>query len=121
MSTPLAASYEHCQKVSRQAARNFFYSFLVLPGAKRRAMYALYAFLRHTDDLSDSEQPLDIRRAALTQRRDSLDAALEGRFDSPILPALADTVARYAIPVDCLRGHRRRDDGPGESGLRDVR
>jgi len=102
MTTPLAASYAHCQQVARRAARNFFYSFLVLPRAKRRAMYALYAFLRHTDDLGDNQQPLEIRRAALARWRDSFTAALGGQFDSPLLPALADTVARYSIPPACL-------------------
>jgi 15-cis-phytoene synthase len=102
MNTTLAASYAHCQQVARRAARNFFYSFLVLPRAKRRAMYALYAFLRHTDDLGDNQQPLEVRRAALARWRDSLAAALRGQFDSPILPALADTVARCSIPPACL-------------------
>lgn len=102
MTTPLAASYAHCQQVARRAARNFFYSFLVLPRAKRRAMYALYAFLRHTDDRGDNQQPLEIRRAALARWRDSFTAALSGQFDSPLLPALADTVARYSIPPACL-------------------
>jgi phytoene synthase len=75
---------------------------LLLPRDKRRSMYALYAFLRHSDDLTDSELPLEQRRAALDQWRHNLDAALAGDSKHPILPALIDTVERHAIPVQYL-------------------
>ncbi|HEY1601438.1 MAG TPA: presqualene diphosphate synthase HpnD [Pirellulales bacterium] len=108
MTSSLQASYAHCQTATRQAARNFFYSFLVLPRDKRRAMCALYAFLRETDDIGDSDKPLDSRRAELAAWRQSLAAALAGRAESPILPALVDTVSRYQIPpqylYDCIDG-----------------
>jgi len=100
--TEVAASYTQCQALTRRTAGNFYYSFLVLPKVKRRAMCALYAFLRHTDDLGDSQQPVEERRAALSAWRQSLDNALRGRFDSPLLPALADTVARFGIPRQYL-------------------
>jgi phytoene synthase len=98
MTSDLAASYVECQRLARRTARNFYYSFLVLPRAKRRAMCALYAFLRHTDDLGDSDEPVEARRAALASWRDALRAALAGEFRSPLLPALADSMARFRIP-----------------------
>ena len=96
------ASYNHCRRLARRAASSFYYSLLLLPRAKRRSMYALYAFLRHTDDLSDSGEPVDVRRESLAGWRASLARALEGQFDDPLLPALADTVRRYAIPTNYL-------------------
>lgn len=98
MTLPLDASYHECQRLTRRTATNFYYSFLVLPRAKRRAMCALYAFLRRTDDLGDNDQPVEIRREALRQWRASLDRAFAGDFDAPWFPALADTVAHYGIP-----------------------
>lgn len=98
MTVSLAASYESCRRLARRSAGNFYYSFLVLPRDKRRAMCALYAFSRQTDDLGDNRQPLETRRAALAQWRRSLDRGLNGEFDSPIFPALADTVERYRLP-----------------------
>jgi phytoene synthase len=71
---------------------------LVLPPEKRLAMCALYAFSRHTDDLGDNRQPVPQRRAALAAWRRSLDLGLKGTFDSPVLPALVDTVERYGLP-----------------------
>jgi phytoene synthase len=98
----LDASYLECQRISRRSASSFYYSFLLLPKARRRAMCALYAFLRRTDDLSDSQQPIGARRDALVAWRSSLHRALEGNFDDPLLPALADTVATYQIPLGYL-------------------
>jgi phytoene synthase len=91
-------SYDHCRQLARRARSNFYYSFVLLPPAKRRAMHALYAFLRRTDDLVDGARSADEGRAALDAWRASLDRALHGQFDDPLLPALADTVSRYQIP-----------------------
>jgi len=101
-SAEVEASYAECQAIARRVAGNFYYSFLVLPKAKRRAMCALYAFLRHTDDLGDNDRPVAERRADLAAWRQSLDNALAGKFDSSLLPALADTVTRFGIPRQYL-------------------
>ena len=46
-------SYEYCQHVARTRAKNFYYSFLLLTAQQRKAMCAIYAFMRYCDDLSD--------------------------------------------------------------------
>jgi len=99
----LAASYRLCRQIARTTASNFYYSFLLLPRPKRQAMCALYAFLRRTDDLGDSLQPVEVRRAALARWRESLERTLAGQFDDLSLPALGDAVARFEIPAECLR------------------
>ena len=96
MTPELAQSYAYCRAVARRRAKNFYYSFLLLPREQRYAMCAVYAFMRYCDDLSDepgaSREPLDRWRAAL-------DRALDGQYDGhPGLPAFHDTVARYKIP-----------------------
>jgi phytoene synthase len=104
----LAQSYAYCRRISRRAHSSFYASFWLLPRDKRQAMHALYAFMRHTDDLGDSDLPVGNRRAALHDWRQRLDDALAGRFDRdstagrPLLPALADTVRRFAIPPEHL-------------------
>lgn len=102
MNRDLAASYQYCQRMARRSASSFYYSFLLLPKPKRRAMCALYAFLRLTDDLSDAASPAFDRRAALADWRASLDRSAAGQHDHPLLPALADTVTSYAVPHDYL-------------------
>ncbi len=131
----LQASYAFCRRVARGSGSSFYPAMLLLPPAKRRAMEAVYAFLRHTDDLADSPQPLPLRQARLHQWRQAVSKALGPPGGSPYaiaadaapglptgspapvsqqpsteahptqavpgespLPALADTVQRFAIP-----------------------
>ncbi len=104
----LAASYAFCHQVVRQARSSFSPCFLLLPRPKRRAMEALYAFMRQTDDLADNPRPTVERRAALAGWRTALDAALSGSADavelpgSLLLPAVADTVHAFQIPKEYL-------------------
>jgi len=91
-----AESYAYCEKVARSRARNFYWSFLLLPKPKRRAMCAVYAFMRECDDLSDGPRA---SADAMAGWRAELERALGGgAADHPIWPALSDTVRRYGIP-----------------------
>ncbi|MEW6282271.1 MAG: phytoene/squalene synthase family protein [Candidatus Eremiobacterota bacterium] len=95
MAISLKSSYQHCQKITRERARNFYYGIRLLPSARRDALCAIYAFFRYTDDLSDDETAQD-RLALLAAWRRALDAG--GDSSSPILPAFRHAVERYAIP-----------------------
>jgi phytoene synthase len=98
--TALERSYEHCRAVARARAKNFYYSFMLLSRDQRDAMCAVYAFMRHCDDLSDEP---GASRAAIGRWRTALEQALEGRpGDHPVWPALYDTVQRFAIPREYL-------------------
>jgi 15-cis-phytoene synthase len=70
------ASYAACRRISRRAHSSFYAGFLLLPRAERRAMEALYAFLRHTDDLADDPPGQCARREALAAWREALRIAL---------------------------------------------
>jgi phytoene synthase len=61
-------------------------------------MWALYAFLRIADDISDEPADLDQKRQRLTDWRFGLEAALAGAGNHIIHPALGDIVRRYRIP-----------------------
>src|ERR1700753_1687360 len=81
----LENSYAYCQRMARRSASNFYFSFLLLPREKRRAMCALYAYLRHADDLGDDEnQSIDVRRMAIERLRTDLAQALDGNASDPI-------------------------------------
>jgi 15-cis-phytoene synthase len=99
----LRTSYRFCGVLARREARNFYYAFLLLPGAKRRSMCALYAFLRHTDDLADRPAAAVDKARALEAWRLELASALADRDTVwPGFPALANTVARHSIPPELL-------------------
>ena len=102
-------SYSLCHRVARSARSNFYPCFLLLDRPKRTAMEALYAFMRHTDDLADSRATTAARREDLLRWKQSLEAALDGRTEGlnsdpelDILPALVDTVRKYGIPPEHL-------------------
>lgn len=103
----LAASYDHCRRLTARAGSNFHAGFLLLPREKRLAMDVLYAFMRHTDDLADGDADLSTRREALAtwrQQLEQLAAPSAAPLDSSgILPAVADVVRRYQIPLEHLR------------------
>ena len=50
-------AYAETDRITRETARNFAWGIRVLPGPKRRAITALYAFARRIDDLADQEEP----------------------------------------------------------------
>jgi 15-cis-phytoene synthase len=96
--TSVDASYAWCERVARRQAKNFYYSFLLLSAPQRRAMCAIYAFMRYCDDLSDDPGVSD-RAAAIARWREDLKAALAGHAaDHPVWPAFTDAVTSYKIP-----------------------
>jgi phytoene synthase len=94
--TTISDSYEHCVAVARARAKNFYWSFVLLPREKRRAMCAVYAFMRECDDLSDGPRA---SAEAMAAWRADLDHTLGGDPAAHALwPALLDTVERFRIP-----------------------
>ncbi|MDW8344865.1 MAG: presqualene diphosphate synthase HpnD [Verrucomicrobiae bacterium] len=99
MSVSLDESYRVCQRIARRTGKNFYYSFLVMPRAKRRAMSAIYAFMRRSDDIADCAANPAVALEGLRRWRATVQEALAGRTATdPILPAWVDTVRRYRIP-----------------------
>jgi phytoene synthase len=95
-------SFAACRQITRRANSSFPLAFRLLPAAKRRAMDALYAFMRVTDDLADAPGDPAGKRADLTGWRAALAAALDGRYTHPVHPALHDTVRRFDVPPQYL-------------------
>jgi phytoene synthase len=100
----LDTAYEQCIAIARRQAKNFYYAFLALPKPKRDAICAVYAFMRHADDLSDDES------LSREQRRANLDAwlaawhrAANGEpIQDAVFIALDDARLRFHIPLDLL-------------------
>ena len=100
----LAVAYSVCRSITRTAAKNFYYAFLVLPKAKRQALCAVYAFMRRCDDIADDNAlSFRDRRQKLAEWLDAVHRAVAGySTDEPVLLALADTQRRYKVPVELL-------------------
>jgi phytoene synthase len=100
----LDAAYEKCTEIARRQAKNFYYAFLALPKHKRNAICAVYAFMRHADDISDDDsRTRDERRADLAAWVEDWHSAAAGDdTDDPVFLALADTRLRFNIPLELL-------------------
>src|SRR5204862_386851 len=98
-----------CHAITSAANSSFPVAFRLLSPARRRAMDALYAYMRVTDDLADEPGGEDQKRAKLAAWRASLSAALAGEFAHPIPPALADRFrALMRFEVSRARDYYRR-------------
>jgi phytoene synthase len=101
----LAESSQACRQMTRHHAKTFYFASHVLPAAKRRDAYAVYAFCRHVDDEIDLAPDEPARVAAFAKLNDLLEAAYaSGNIapgfaeEQPWLPAFREMVRRRAIP-----------------------
>jgi phytoene synthase len=103
-------AYAVCRTIAQREAKNFYYSFRVLPKHKRNAMCAVYAFMRRADDISDDESlPIMERREVMLRWLEGWrHARRSGVSDDPVFVALNDTQKAFAIPdallEDLVRG-----------------
>jgi phytoene synthase len=96
MMNEIEDSYRYAKRIARSRAKNFYYSFVLLSEQQRKAMCAIYAFMRHCDDLSDEPGATS---EALERWRGELAEALQGRFSGhPVWPGFHHTVKRFSIP-----------------------
>jgi 15-cis-phytoene synthase len=95
------AAYRECERVTRQQAKNFAYGIALLPGDKRRALSAVYAFARRVDDIGDGSMPAADKIAALERARaEIVSLQSEGYTGAdPVLIALQDASSRFGIPL----------------------
>ena len=100
----LVVAYSVCRSITRAAAKNFYYSFLVLPKTKSQALCAVYAYMRRCDDISDDTAfSVAERQQKLAAWLDALHRAQAGHpTDDPVLLALTDTQHRFSIPASLL-------------------
>jgi phytoene synthase len=92
-------AYAVCRGIARRAAKNFYYGFMVLPSGKRNALSAVYAFMRHADDIAD-EPGADpqLKRQKLQEWLEAAKAVFAGKpTDDPVLMALGDAQKNFKI------------------------
>lgn len=93
----LARAYDYCNRLTRTHTRTFYTATRLLPPEKRRAIRALYAFCRVTDDLIDGDASGGAPQALAAWR---LQATRPPHaLDDPVAIAWADTRARCRIPA----------------------
>ena len=101
----LERSYARAERATALWARSFYFASRFLPAEKRRAVFALYDYCRHADNLVDArgdrspaEALADLSALAETVRRINAGETPDGER----WLALADTLSRYPVPVEPL-------------------
>lgn len=99
---PLERSYERAEEVTATWARSFHFASRFLPDEKKRAIFALYDYCRHADNLVDlrGERPVAAVQADLAEL-DALVRRLHAgeASEDPRWLALHDTLARHPVPL----------------------
>lgn len=88
-----------CARITNAHARTFSLASKLLPPAKRRAAFALYAFCRTADDLldrSDAQSALALTHQLDAYRAD-LQRALDGQPSSAVFRELAWVTRTYGV------------------------
>jgi phytoene synthase len=103
----LERAYAAAERVTAAWAKSFYFASRFLPTAKRRAVFALYDYCRHADNLVDArgQRPADAVRADLRALgRTVRELHAGGMPHDPRWLALADTLHRHPVPLEPLLG-----------------
>ncbi len=92
----LTKAFADCEAITAKNSRSFFLASSLLPGEKRRAMRALYAFCRTADNLADGD--VDQPASRLLELRQGI-AGLGKLSGDAMLAAWSDIRTRYHIPL----------------------
>lgn len=93
-----SAASPEAASVTRNSRSNFYYAFLFMPKARRRAIYNVYAYCRLIDDIVDGPQSVaEKERALLTWRRELDQAFFDGYPDHPIAKGLQEAHTRFGL------------------------
>jgi len=93
---PILEAYNYCQKITKDHYENFPVASVMIPTTLRKHVYAIYAFARHADDLSDEKHDMD----GLIRWRQMLHESLAEEAKHPIFVALSDTINKFNLPVE---------------------
>ena len=119
VSPQLIESREYCARLTRDAAKNFYYGLKLLPEPKRSAMFALYAYMRLVDDIADQDdgRSVEQRNRELDDWRRQTHAVLSPNASPELLeshllwPAFADIAKRYDLSAqlfdDAIKGQEQ--------------
>jgi phytoene synthase len=109
----LQQDYAHCQSVQRAYGVSYYFATRFFPPETRRAVYALYGFVRYPDQWVDcpgeallygslvpcADEGQEVRAKLDSYERDFIRAGCGECAGSPPLRAFADVVRRYKIPL----------------------
>jgi 15-cis-phytoene synthase len=99
----LEDAYELCRQITAKYSKTFYLGTMLMPEAKRRAIWAIYVWCRRTDELVDGPRAELTTDATLDQWEKNLETIFAGSpLEDPDV-ALVDTLARFPIDIQPFR------------------
>lgn len=99
----LEKSYELCRQITAKYAKTFYLGALLMPEAKRRAIWAIYAWCRRTDELVDGPQSVNTTDETLDRWEQQLESVFAGIPQDDQDVALVDALQRYPMDIEPFR------------------
>ncbi|MDJ0535934.1 MAG: phytoene synthase [Xenococcaceae cyanobacterium MO_207.B15] len=96
-------SYESCREITAEYAKTFYLGTLLMPKEKSKAIWAIYAWCRRTDELVDGAKAQYTTEETLSQWEQQLESVFAGRPIDNIDVALADTIQRFPMDIQPFR------------------
>ncbi|MBD1851031.1 15-cis-phytoene synthase CrtB [Leptolyngbya sp. FACHB-711] len=101
--TPLEVSYEICRRITAEYSKTFYLGTLLMPEAKRHAIWAIYVWCRRTDELVDGPRAALTTEETLDHWERNLETLFTGQPLEDVDVALVDTLDRFPIPIQPFR------------------
>lgn len=99
----LEDAYELCRQTTAKYSKTFYLGTLLMPEAKRRAIWAIYVWCRRTDELVDGPRAALTTDTTLDQWEHQLESIFAGNpIDDPDV-ALVDTLQRFPVEIQPFR------------------
>lgn len=96
-------AYQLCRQITAKYAKTFYLGTLLMPAAKRRAIWAIYAWCRRTDELVDGASAAITTPETLDRWEKQLESVFAGEpLDDPDV-ALVDTLKRFPMDIEPFR------------------
>ncbi len=100
---PVEESYERCRQITAEYSKTFYMGTLLMPEAKRRAIWAIYVWCRRTDELVDGPQAKFTTESTLDHWELQLESLFSGHPKDDLDVALVDTLSRFELDIQPFR------------------
>ena len=99
----LEDAYERCRQITAKYSKTFYLGTLLMPEAKRRAIWAIYVWCRRTDELVDGPAANLTTPETLDQWENHLESVFAGTPIDDFDVALVDTLQRFPLDIQPFR------------------
>jgi 15-cis-phytoene synthase len=96
-------AYEICRQITADYAKTFYLGTLLMPKEKSKAIWAIYAWCRLTDELVDGVKAKYTTKETLAAWEHQLESVFAGHPVDDTDVALVDTIQRYPMGIQPFR------------------